>query len=242
MGGCQGALNQEVGQGACDRSRSGIFFPRTYMENFSQAHVVTSASFSICAYHCSVSDIEREAYATGFQSESVFWSRTAPRPYADASAEISDSFSGSYRVRTVGWESSSFTWAKACSWLGPQMHVFPLLSSSCSGSVSVARFGENFPSWLTIPINLRSSGTFSGGFIRRMAEVLSGSARMPLPSMMCPRNFSSVRENSHFSGLRVAPADSIHLRTALIRLSCSSWSLPKTRTSSIWHTKPSRPL
>ena len=145
-------------------------------------------------------------------------------------------------MRTVGWESSSFTWAKACSWFGPQIHVFPLLSSSRSGCVSVARFGENFPSWMNIPKNLQSSGTFSGGFIRRMAEVLSGSARMPLPSMMCPRNFSSVRENSHFSGLRVAPVDSIRLRTALIWLSCSSWSLPKTRTSSIWHTKSSRPL
>ena len=56
------------------------------------------------------------------------------------------------------------------------------------------------------------------------------SAIMPFRSMMCPRKFSSVRENSHFSGLRVAPFDSIRLRTALSWLSCSSWSFPNLYT------------
>ena len=35
--------------------------------NISQAQVVASDSFSICAYLSSVSDIERDAKATGFQ-------------------------------------------------------------------------------------------------------------------------------------------------------------------------------
>ena len=57
----------------------------------------------------------------------------------------------------------------------------------------------------------------SGGFIWQIAEVFSGSARILFSSMMCPRNFSSVRKHWHLFGLRVAPADSIRLRTALSR-------------------------
>lgn len=63
-------------------------FPRMKSENFSQAHVVARASFSICAYRSLVSVIEWEAKATGFHVDSDLWSSTTPRPYADASADI----------------------------------------------------------------------------------------------------------------------------------------------------------
>lgn len=37
------------------------FLPSKYFENFSHAHVRANASFSICAYRCSVSVRDREA-------------------------------------------------------------------------------------------------------------------------------------------------------------------------------------
>ena len=40
--------------------------------NFSQAQVDASASFSMSAYLCSVSDIKRNAKATGLQESSFF--------------------------------------------------------------------------------------------------------------------------------------------------------------------------
>ena len=45
-----------------------------------------SASFSICAYLCSVLVVEHEAYVTGLHLDSVSLMRTAPRPYEDESA------------------------------------------------------------------------------------------------------------------------------------------------------------
>jgi len=63
-------------------------FHRTKSEDFSQAHVVARASFSICAYWHSVSVIEREAKATSFYVDSDLLSNTTPRPYADASIDI----------------------------------------------------------------------------------------------------------------------------------------------------------
>ena len=85
--------------------------PSTYIENFSQAQVMASASFSIWAYLRSVSDNERDVYAIGFHCESVFCSKTAPSPYA----EILDSFCTSNRARVVGLDNSSFTCENACS-------------------------------------------------------------------------------------------------------------------------------
>ena len=55
--------------------------------NSSQTQAVARASFLIWAYRHSVSDIDREANATGFQVKLCCWSSTAPKPNADASAE-----------------------------------------------------------------------------------------------------------------------------------------------------------
>ena len=57
-------------------------------ENRSRAQVIARASFSIWAYRFSVSDMERDAKATGLHSEAGFCIRTAPRPYEEASVDI----------------------------------------------------------------------------------------------------------------------------------------------------------
>ena len=72
-----------------------------------------------------------------------------------------------------------------------------------------------------------------------MALVLRGSAWSPEPSMMWARNLMDDLENSHLS-LRVSPASCKRWRTALRRLSCTDWSMPWTRISSIWQIVPSR--
>ena len=83
----------------------------------------------------------------------------------------------------------------------------------------VARFGESFPIWFAIPRNRLSSDTFEGVCISRRAEVFSGSVVIPVSLIMYPRNFNG--ENSHFSGLSMAPAACILSRTAVSRASCS---------------------
>ena len=101
----------------------------------------------------------------------------------------------------VSFASSCLTAKKACDWAGPHVQVLDRLSSVQRGWVNSAKLGVNFPSWLTMPINLLSSGTNVGGLIFVMASVFSGSARIPLLSMIWPIN---LRVNSHFSGLSVA--------------------------------------
>ena len=61
------------------------------------------------------STLSLEAYVPSLQ----FCSRTAPSPYEEASAETLDFVWGSYSTRVVGFESSSYTCAKACSCAGP---------------------------------------------------------------------------------------------------------------------------
>ena len=61
-----------------------------YSENMSQADVVANASFSICAYLFSISDIDQNAYAMVFQVSVVtsFWQMTVPKKQVEASAEV----------------------------------------------------------------------------------------------------------------------------------------------------------
>ena len=154
--------------------------------NFSHAQVEARASFSIWADHLSVSDIVLDANATGFHSLSSFCSSTAPRPKDDASHVCCRV------VHSEGFvfDSSSLIRVNASSWAGPQLHALFLRRRSLSGCVSSARFRVNFPNWFAMPRNLLNSGIPVGGSISTMAEVFSGSARIPLASMMCPRNLS----------------------------------------------------
>ena len=72
------------------------------------------------------------------------------------------------------------------------------------------------------------------------AVVFCGSAWVPELSMMWAMNRIEDRENSHLS-LRVIPASCRRWRTARTRPSCSDWSTPWMRTSSIWQSVPSEP-
>ena len=114
--------------------------------------MLASASFSICAYRHSMSVIDQEAYAIGFHWESSSCSSTAPSPYEEALTDTFVGASGLYRARTV-------------------TQVLDLLSSSRNGCVSSASFGVNFPNWLTMPINCRSSEMVVGELICVIAEV-----------------------------------------------------------------------
>ena len=70
--------------------------PSMYTENFSHAHVLAKASFSVWAYQHFVSLTEREAYAIGFHCIPSFCSKTAPlSPYKEAPAETFVGASGS---------------------------------------------------------------------------------------------------------------------------------------------------
>ena len=94
----------------------------------------------------------------GFHVESDCWRITAPRPNADAAAEIFVGAEGSYRASLVGFDSSCFTFKNAEDWVGPRVQDLDLLSSWRRGCAISARLGVNFPSWLSSPRNCLSSG------------------------------------------------------------------------------------
>ena len=86
---------------------------------------------------------------------------------------------GSYSVRMLGVV-SSFLRLVNSSCVEVQSQAFFALNSSHNGLDNSAMFGENLPSWFTIPRNLRSSETDFGVSICCMAAVLLGSVVMPL--------------------------------------------------------------
>ena len=146
------------------------------MANFSHTHDAANASFSICVYRDSVQVIEREAHAAGCHWPWTFCSRTAPKPWEEASAEMVVSAVGSYSIRMLGVVSSLLRLVKALSCVGVQSQAFFALNSSRNGLDNSAMFGENLPSWFTIPRNLWSSETDFGVSICCMTAVLLGSA------------------------------------------------------------------
>ena len=103
------------------------------MSNFSHAHVAANASFSICAHQDSVQVIEREAYAIECHWPWTFCSRTDPKPWEEASAEMVVSALGSYGVRMSGVVSSFFRLVKTLSCVGVQSQAFFALNSSHNG-------------------------------------------------------------------------------------------------------------
>ena len=86
---------------------------------------------------------------------------------------------GSYIVRMLVVR-SFLRLVKSLSCVGVQSQAFFALNSSRNSLDNSAMFGENLPSWFTIPRNLRSSETDFGVSICCMAAVLLGSAVMPL--------------------------------------------------------------
>ena len=134
---------------------------------------------------------------------------------------------GSYIVRMLGVVRSLLRLVKSLSCVGVQSQAFFALNSSCHGLDNSAMFGENLPSWFTIPRNLWSSETDFGVSICCMAAGLLGSAVMPLRSMTCPRNVRLVLQNSHFLLLSVMPAEDRRFGTAWSRLLCLIWLCQK---------------
>ena len=64
---------------------------------------------------------------------------------------------------------------------------------------------------------------------------------MPLLLMTCPRNVTCLLLNSHLSALRITPAFWIRSSAVLSLSSCSFWSCPKIRTSSMRQRTPLSP-
>ena len=87
---------------------------------------------------------------------------------------------GSYIVRMLGVVRSFLRLVKSLSCVGVQSQAFFAHNSSHNGLDNSAMFGENLPSWFTIPRNLRSSETDFSVHICCKAVVLLGSAVMPL--------------------------------------------------------------
>ena len=129
----------------------------------------------------------------------------------------------------------------AVCWASSQYQALSLWRRCRKGVVMSARPGTNFPSLLTMPMNLCSSVTVVGVGKWPIARVFSGSAWTPWASTMCPRNLSLPCENSHFWMFNVRPALWRRTKTAQTRASCSIWFLPWIRMSPIQHMTPSRP-
>ena len=174
-----------------------IALPNIYSENFLHAQVIVRASFSIWVYQRSVSGMTLEAKATGCQELLFFCKRTAPSPNEDTSAKTLSLALRLNSVSTVGLVSSVLTLLNAWSWVWLHIQEFCVRSSSRRGWVNSSKLGKNFPNWFIIPMKRLSSETLLGGFIFKIAEVLSGSARIPLPSMTCPKNLMDGFPNWH---------------------------------------------
>ena len=98
----------------------------------------------------SVQVIECEAYATGCHWPWIFCSRTAPKPWEDASAEMVVSAVRSYSIRMlcVGVVSSFLRLVKPLSCVGVQSQAFFALNSSLNGLDNSAMVGENLQAGL----------------------------------------------------------------------------------------------
>ena len=118
---------------------------------------------------------------------------------------------GSYIVRMLGVVRSFLRLVKSLSCVGVQSQAFFALNSSCNGLDNSAMFGENLPSWFTIPRNLQSSETDFDVSICCMARLV---VRL-------------VLQNSHFLLLSVMPAEDRHFGTAWSRLFCLVWLCQK---------------
>ena len=139
-----------------------------------------------------------------------FSSSTVARPKDDASKDAFMSAAGLYRVKVVVFDSSSFIHVK-CFLLG--WSSAPCIVLAKEWVCEFCKVPCELPNWNAMPSNLLNSGIPVG------AEFFPGSAA----SMMCPRNLSDERYSCCF--------DSYCFQSSVM-------SLPKTRTSSIWHTTP----
>ena len=92
-----------------------------------------------------------------------FCSKTAPRPYEDASADTTV-LAPALKSAKTGVEviMIHFTSLKQFCCASPQIHVLVLISRSRSGLVLSAKLGANLLNWLSIPRNQRNSVVLVG--------------------------------------------------------------------------------
>ena len=120
----------------------------------------------------------------------------------------------------------------------PPHHQFS--NSSNSWLISASR-GENLPRWLAIPSTLCTSVTDRGASMSTIAHVFSGSALIPLRSIMQPRYLIEIMLNSHFAGFYLTLAFSIERSAASKCWSCSSCIPPSAIKSFICQSTPGTP-
>ena len=111
-------------------------------------------------------------------------------------------------------------------WLSSQIQSFLLPSNSCIGFATLASYGQNLPSWFTIPINRPTSVTFLGGGISVIARIFVGSGWIPFWLTICPRNLIDACANWHLSAFNVTFAAFSLCSTFSKRCWCSAVSLP----------------
>ena len=160
---------------------------------------ITSYITSKGQYFCSGGLNKHNAKATGCQMLSCCCSRTAPRPFFDASEEIRVLQCGSKYFRTALVVINDFSHATAWVCGVSKCQIMSFTRSVCRGVVSADRYGIRFPSYVIMPRNHWRSITLVEFDILRRTAILLKSGSMPCSEMVCPRNFISVRINWHLS-------------------------------------------
>jgi len=152
-------------------------------------------------------------------------------------------FSVLYMTSTLSDVRSDFRSLKACCCAWPHSQAFFFFSSSLSGCVISAMFGQNFMSWFIIPRNRRWSTMSVGSAVSRIAFTWLDLCRFCkyLGSVPDTMVWSVRTENTHFSRLSVRSLYASRPRTPFGVWSCSRWSRPATSKSSRQQTTPSSP-
>ena len=91
-----------------------------------------------------------------------FCSKTAPRPYEDASADTTVLAPALKSAKTGVEVMIRFTSLKQFCCASPQIHALVLISRSRSGLVLSAKLGANLLNWLSIPRNQCNSVVLVG--------------------------------------------------------------------------------
>lgn len=136
-------------------------------------------------------------------------------------------------ARLAWW---AFTTAKARSRLGPQVHICLVLRSSQSGWESSAKWGENFPSWLAMPIKQHSSEMLVGLLFSTM--LLSSLDRCGhLSGWWCGQGTYPLQDKLALLPVECCSCSSIISVQLLILCRVLLWhSQTPTYPLSIWHT------
>ena len=87
---------------------------------------------------------------------------TKPNPVLEASVSSRVGFFGSYIAKLVDEVRIFLTSSKASVWFAYHLNSFRVFNKSRSGSIALAKPGENFPKPLAKDVNERKSVLFAG--------------------------------------------------------------------------------